>query len=157
QRLLVGIHDATRGLQDPTAVMREIVTRVGEHFHVTRCAYGEVTDDEEQLIITRGYARDVPGVAGSYPLDIFGSLLVGELRAGRTVMVNDVHHEPLTDTPAAHDTYARMAIASLVCVPLLRGGRLSALLMMCDSRPRQWTGDEAHLLEQVAERTLYAV
>ena len=35
QRLLVGIHDATRGLQDPAIVMREIVTRVGLHFDVT--------------------------------------------------------------------------------------------------------------------------
>ena len=42
QRLLVGIHDATRGLADPTIVMREIVTRVGAHFNVMRCAYGEV-------------------------------------------------------------------------------------------------------------------
>src|SRR5688500_11219083 len=57
QRLLVGIHDATRGLQDPSAVMREIVTRVGEHFNATRCAYGEVSADQEQLTITRGYTQ----------------------------------------------------------------------------------------------------
>jgi PAS domain S-box-containing protein len=38
QRLLVGIHDATRGLEDASLVMREIVTRVGLHFNVTRCA-----------------------------------------------------------------------------------------------------------------------
>jgi PAS domain S-box-containing protein len=63
----------------------------------------------------------------------------------------------LTDTPLAHDTYQRMQIASLVCVPLLRGNRLTSILVMCDSRPREWSTDEAHLLEQVAERTLYAV
>ena len=157
QRLLVGIHDATRGLQDPAAVMREIVTRVGIHFKVIRCAYGEISDDQHYVEITRGYTRDVPTVAGRYPIDVFGPLLVGELKSGRTAIINDVQTDPLTDTPIAQETYARMQIRSLVCVPLLRGGRLSAILVMCDGAPRDWAADEAHLLEQVAERTVFAV
>ena len=39
----------------------------------------------------------------------------------------------------------------------MRGGKLVAVLVMCDGRPREWTTDEAQLLEQVAERTLFAV
>ncbi|MGH9222097.1 MAG: PAS domain S-box protein [Vicinamibacterales bacterium] len=157
QRLLVGIHDATRGLQDPSAVMRETVTRVGMHFDVTRCAYGEVSDDQRHIAITPGYSKDVPAVAGRYPLDVFGPLMAGELKAGRTVAVNDVLTDPLTDTPLAHESYARIQIGSLVCAPLLRGGKLTAVLMMSDGKPREWTTDDARLLEQVAERTLYAV
>jgi PAS domain S-box-containing protein len=157
QRLLVGIHDATRGLQDPEAVLREIVTRVGVHFDVIRCAYGEVSPEQDQVTITRGYTKDVPTVAGRYPINVFGPLMAGELKTGRTVVINDVRTDPLTDAPLAHQTYARMQIVSLVSVPLLRGGTLAAVLVMCDGRPRAWTTDEARLLEQVAERTLYAV
>ena len=157
QRLLIGIHDATRGQEDPAVVMREIVTRVGQHFHVIRCAYGEVSPEQDQLTITRGYTRDVPSVAGRYPIDVFGPLMAGELKAGRTVVIGDVRSDPLTDTPLAHETYARMQIVSMVCVPLLRGSKLVAVLVMCDGRPREWTTHEAQLLEQVAERTLYAV
>ena len=69
QRLLVGIHDATRGLTDPVIVMREIVTRVGLHFNVIRCAYGDVDDDQNELIIARGYTRNVPAVAGRHAYD----------------------------------------------------------------------------------------
>jgi PAS domain S-box-containing protein len=157
QRLLVGIHDATRGLQDPEAVLREIVTRVGLHFNAIRCAYGEVSPEQDHVTITRGYTKDVPTVAGRYPITVFGPLMAGELKTGRTVVINDVRTDPLTDTPLAHETYTRMQIVSLVCVPLLRGGTLAAVLVMCDGRPRAWTTDEARLLEQVAERTLYAV
>ena len=157
QRLLVGIHDATRDLQDPAQVMREIVTRVGRHFDVIRCAYGEVAPEQDQITITRGYTKNLPTVAGRYPLDVFGPLMVGELKDGRTVVIDDVRTDPLTDTPLAHETYARMQVVSLVCVPLRRGSKLAAILVMCDGRPRHWTKDEAHLLEQVAERTLYAV
>ena len=157
QRLLVGIHDATRGLQEPSAVMRETVTRVGMHFDVTRCAYGEVSDDQQHIAITPGYSKDVPTMAGRYPLEVFAPLMAGELRAGRTVAINDVLTDPLTDTPLAHENYARIHIGSLVCTPLLRGGKLTAVLMMSDGKPREWTGDDARLLEQAAERTLYAV
>ncbi len=157
QRLLVDIHDATRGLQDPSAVMREIVTCVGVHFDVIRCAYGEVSAEQDQMTITRGYTKDVPTVAGRYPLEVFGPLMVGELKAGRTAVINDVRVDPLTDTPLAHETYARMQIVSLVCAPLVRDGKLAAVLVMCDGKARNWTRDEAQLLEQVAERTLFAV
>ena len=99
----------------------------------------------------------MPTVAGRYPLDVFGPLLVGELKAGRTVMIDDVRTDPLTDTPARTRPTRAMQIVSLVCVPLVRGGTLVGVLVMCDGEPREWTRDEAQLLEQVAERTLFAV
>ena len=157
QRLLVGIHDATRGLEDASIVMREIVTRVGAHFGVTRCAYGEVDAATESISIARGYTRELPTVAGRYPLGAFGRLLVGELKAGRTVAIADVRTDVLTDDAAVRATYARMQIVSLVCAPLVRGGKLGAVLVMAGSEPRSWSDDESDLLEQVAERTLYAV
>ena len=157
QRLLVGIHDATRGLADPAIVMREIVTRVGVHFNVMRCAYGEVDADQTMLTVARGYTRDVPTVAGRYPLETFGALLAGELQAGRTTVINDVRSDPRTDTATARQTYAAMQIVSMIVVPLVRSGRLVAILVMADREPRRWTPDEARLLEQVAERTLFAV
>ncbi|HEX6163608.1 MAG TPA: PAS domain S-box protein, partial [Vicinamibacterales bacterium] len=157
QRLLVGIHDASRGLEDAAIVMREIVTRVGLHFHVTRCAYGEVDTATDTIDISRGYTRDLPTVAGRYPLTVFGPLMVGELKNGRTVVIEDVRTDPLTDDATARETYARMQIVSLVCAPLVRGGKLVAILVMCDSVPRQWGPDDAPLLEQVAERTLFIV
>ena len=157
QRLLVGIHDATRGLSDPALVMREIVTRIGMHFDVTRCAYGEVDADQAALLVARGYTKDVPTVAGRYPLDVFGPLLAGELRSGRTVVIDDVRNDPLTDTATAQQTYAAMVIRAMVVVPLLRDGRLMAILVMAADSPRRWSQDDARLLEQVAERTLFAV
>jgi PAS domain S-box-containing protein len=157
QRLLVGLHDATRGLQDPARVMRTIVTHVGQHFHATRCAFGEVSDDQEHILVNHTYARDAAPLTGRYPLATFGPLLAGELRNGRTVTVSDVRHDPLTDAPAARAAYERMQIVSEVCVPLHRNGRLTAVLVIADSAPRAWSADAAQLLEQVAERTLFAV
>jgi len=155
-RLLVDIHDATRGLSDPATVMHEIVTRVGLHFDVTRCAYGEVDTDTHVIDITRGYTNGVPTVAGRYPVDAFGPMLVRELRAGRSVVIDDVRGDPLTDA-ASRQIFARMQIVSMICVPLLRSPHLTAVMVVCDGKPRTWAEGDAEIVEQVAERTLFAV
>jgi PAS domain S-box-containing protein len=157
QRLLVAIHDATRGLHDASEVLREAVTEVGRHFEAARCAYGEVDLDSGTVLITRGYTRDLPTVAGRYPLSVFGEAMVAALQAGRPVAIEDVRTSPLTSTPVAARTYDQMQIVSLVCVPLMRSQRLTAILVMTDTRPRAWTPGEADLLAQIAERTLFAV
>ena len=112
------------------------------------------------LTVARGYTKDVPTVAGRYPLATFGvSLSAGELKAGRPAVIDDVRSDPrVVDTPTAQQTYAAMQIVSMIVpVPLVRSGRLVAILVMADREPRRWAPDEARLLEQVAERTLFAV
>lgn len=157
QRLLVAIHDATRSLHEPAMVVREIVTRVGLHLRVTRCAYGEVDLNQDQIAITHGFTEGAPNVTGRYHLDMFGPGMVGELKQARTVAIADVRADALTDDAVAHATYESMQIVSMICVPLFRSGTIVAVLMVCDIRPRSWLADEANLVEQVAQRTLFAV
>ncbi len=157
QRLLVAVHDATRTLHDPSQVMLQTVTMVGSHFNVARCAYGEVTEDGTQLLITRGYTDGVPTVAGLYPLEIFGVALSDAIKAGRQAVIPDVTVDPRTTEPAALRTYAAMQIASLLIAPIIKAGRLVALLVMADTHPREWSTADASLLAQVAERTFFAV
>lgn len=157
QRLLVSVHDSTRGLTEPEAVIREIVTRLGQHFAATRCAYAEVDETQELWVIAHGYANGVPSVAGRYRLDSFGAALVRDLKAGRTAIVDDVGTDIRTSDAIARATYTQMQVRSLVCVPLIRNQQLIAVLMIADGAPRKWSADDATLLEQVAERTLFAV
>jgi PAS domain S-box-containing protein len=157
QRLLVAVHDSTRGLTEPEAVIREIVTRLGLHFGVTRCAYAEVDETQELLVIAHGYANGVPIVAGRYRLESFGPALVRDLKAGRTAIVDNVGTDSRTADAVARATYTQMQIRSLVCVPLIRNQKLVAVLVIADGAPRTWSADDATLLEQVAERTLFAV
>ena len=82
-------------------------------------------------------------MAGRYPLDVFGPLLAGELRAGRTVVIDDVRSDPLTDTPTARHTYAAMQIVAMVVVPLLRDDRLMAVLVIAADRRDHGRGRRA--------------
>ncbi len=157
QRFLVMVHDATRGLRDPSQVMLQIVTLVGARFGVIRCAYGEVDDAGEHLLITRGYTDGVPTVAGAYRLERFGKLLVEELKAGRAAVIPDVTSDVRTRDPDSLPVYEAMQIRSMICAPIVKGGRLVALLVMADRVPREWLSGDARVLQQVAERTFFAV
>ncbi len=157
QRFLVAVHDATRGLRDPSEVMLQTVSLVGSRFGVIRCAYGEVDDAVEHLLVTRGYTDGVPTVAGWHRLDRFGDSMVKELKGGRTAVVSDVRTDARTNDPAALPTYEAMQIRSMIIAPIVKGGRLVALLVMADRIVREWSSNDAWLLEQVAERIFFAV
>ncbi|MEO8203798.1 MAG: PAS domain-containing protein [Betaproteobacteria bacterium] len=157
QRLLLALHDATRGLSDPARIMLETVNHVGRHFGVIRCAYGEVDAAQENLLVMRGYTVGVPSVAGKHPLDSFGVGFIAELKAGRTVVIDDIASDWRTAGHRAQATYAGMELRSLICVPLVKDGRFAGLLVMGDRAPRQWSEENARLLEQIAERTWLAL
>ncbi len=153
QRLLVELHDATRGLRDPAQTQWEIVCRVGRHFCAARCAYCEIDTDAESALVARDYADGLPSAAGVHRLADFGTGLVEALASGRTLRIADVNEDPRAVRAAFDSIAARAAL----CVPLLREGRLVSLLVVLDRAPREFTDDEAALLEQVAERTWFAV
>jgi PAS domain S-box-containing protein len=157
QRFLVALHDATRTLNNPGEVMLQIVTMVGSHFDAIRCAYGELQSDGQHLLITRGYTKDVPTVAGLHRLEAFGIGLVDEIKSGRTALIADVAKDDRTSEPAALQTYAAMEIRSMMCAPIVKAGKMVALLVVADRNPRQWLSNDAWLLSQVAERTFFAV
>jgi len=157
QRFLVALHDATRVLHDPGEVMLQIVTMVGSHFDVIRCAYGELQGDGQHLLITRGYTKGVPTVAGLHRLEAFGLGLVDEIKSGRTALITDVLRDGRTSEPTALQTYAAMEIRSMMCAPIVKAGKMVALLVVADRHPRQWLPNDAWLLSQVAERTFFAV
>ena len=58
---------------------------------------------------------------------------------------------------AALQTYAAMEIRSMMCAPIVKAGKMVALLVVADRYPRQWLPNDAWLLSQVAERTFFAV
>ncbi len=154
-RLLVALHDATRGERDPERVLREFVRLVGQHFDVNRCAYGEVDASQQDVTVMVDYHAGTPSLAGRHILAGFGAGVIQALRAGQTVVAGDVHADPRTGPSAA--AYDALGIRSFLVVPLVKGARLVAVMALADTRPRQWSADDVALMELIAERTWFAL
>jgi GAF domain-containing protein len=71
--------------------------------------------------------------------------------------VEDCLADPRTAGEAHAAAWASIGTRSLVVVPLLKGGRLAAILYVHEPRPRRWGRAEAQLAEDTAQRTWAAV
>ena len=90
-----------------------------------------------------------PSIVGYYSLADFGRLAVKNLGAGLPLVVNDCLAELAPEEAA---TFQNIGIAATICVPLVKKGRLTALMAIHDRKPRIWNANEQALLGEVTER-----
>jgi PAS domain S-box-containing protein len=150
-RLLDEIGEATRIALDPRAIMAEATRLLGQHLGVTRVAYADLEPDNDRFTIR--YDWHVEGVAstvGTYSLDLFGSRATSNLRVGRTLLVSDVDRELAPEDGAG--MFNAIGIKAIVCCPLVKGGRLVAMMAVHQREPRAWSEAEVALVEAVVER-----
>ena len=153
-RFLADLGETTRQTADPDAVLGVVVDSLQKHLATDRCAYVEMEEDQNTFTIR--YDRVNPAgsnrsLVGQYRLTDFGQAMLPMLRSGQTVVVADVATDPLLAD--AKEAMAAVDVAALVNVPLVKAGRLVAILAVNDLRPRRWTADEVMLIEAVAERS----
>lgn len=156
QRFLLELGDRTRNLVDPEAVVATTTQMLGERLGATRVAFFEI-DEGRDLATVHGEWTDGATVhlPASLRLSDFRGPAMDQLRAGRTLRVEEAGCEPLTlGNVAALDAIEARAIVS---VPLLKSGRFVANMNVHQRARRAWTDAEVDLVEAVAERTWEAV
>jgi PAS domain S-box-containing protein len=150
-RFLAGLAEATRELTDPEAVMAAVVRRLGEHLLASRCAYADVDPDEDRFTIAGDYVQGVASTAGDYVLELFGPRAAAEMRGGRTLVIRDVERELAMGE--GREMFLAIEVKAIVCCPLVKGGKLTAMMAVHQNEPREWTEREVELVEQVVERS----
>ena len=150
-RFLSELGEATRDLTDPDAVMATVLRRLGEYLRASRCAYADVESDGDRFVMRHDYTDGCASTVGEYRLSQFGPRAAAEQRAGRTLVVRDVDRE-LAPVEGG-DTFNSIGIKAIVCCPLVKQGRLTAMMAVHQTTPRDWTADEVALIEIVVERS----
>ena len=140
----------TGSASDADSLMRIATRLVGEHLQVSTCAYADMEPDQDHFTIRGDWsAAGSPSIVGHYSLADFGRLAVSNLSAGLPLVVNDNRVEL---DPHEAQTFLDIGIAATICMPLVKQGRLTALMAVHDKQPRRWTDREKALLAEVTER-----
>jgi PAS domain S-box-containing protein len=150
-RFLDQLAEATQPLVEADAVMATTARLLGEHLYLAICAYADMDEDEDGFTIRGDWAA--PGstsIVGRYRLADFGKLAVQNLSSGLPLVVHDNLRELAPEEAA---TFQSIGIASTICMPLVKGGRLVALMAIHDRVPRTWTDAEVSLLREVTARS----
>lgn len=158
QLFLSKLNDTLRPLSDPREIMFTAAAAIGRHLGVVQVGYAEADPPVEFLTVEREWNDgSVPSNVGPYRLARFGHRLSADLKRGCTMAIGDVACDVRTSSPEALASFARISIAAFVYVPLIKGGRLAAVLVIHSHVPRLWSADDVKLAEEVAERTWAAV
>lgn len=147
--------DAIRGLTDERAIIRMAAHLLGVHLQANRVMYGEVTPDA-YVVVGASYIDGVHQIDGTYRLQDYGPKLNAMFRAGEIQVVRDIRNSTAY-SESEKAAFAQLAIVANLGIPILKGGRLVAVLGAHQNTPRDWTPDDIALAREIAERTWAAV
>jgi PAS domain S-box-containing protein len=157
QAFQLAFADRIRPLADPEEVTAAANELLGKHLGVKRVVYGETDEAGEQLVLNRDWTDGtfMSMADMQLRLDDYGSLVIDVLRAGEVLAVDDVTiHE---QTARYANVYLATGIRSILGIPLMKSGRLRAILCIHDSTARHWTSEDISLAQDVVDRTWFAV
>jgi PAS domain S-box-containing protein len=149
--------DKIRPLADPNEITAAASEHLGHHLKISRVTYAEVDDAQGTFFIRRDWNnKGVVSIAGEVRrLNDFGPEIVADLRDGKLMAVDDVLSDPRTAN--FKDAYTVIGIRANAAVPLLKDGRLSAVLALHADSPFHWTEEALALAQDTVERTWLAV
>ena len=142
---------AVTGLSEADAVMAATTQLLGEHLGVAICAYADMDEDQNGFTIRGDWsAPGSPSIVGRYRLADFGRKAVDNLSRGEPLVINDNRIEIASHEAA---TFQAIGIGSTICMPLIRAGKLRALMAVHHVGPHVWTDRELGLVREVTERS----
>jgi PAS domain S-box-containing protein len=150
-RFLDALSRETTGSLDADTILSTTTRMLGQHLDVSICAYADMDEDQNGFTIRDDWSA--PGsssVVGHYRMADFGELAVEKMFANLPLIINDNRTELPPDEAAA---FQSIGATATICIPLVKDGRLTALMAIHDKNPRAWTVADQSLLTEVAERS----
>ncbi|AJP74449.1 hypothetical protein TS85_11285 [Sphingomonas hengshuiensis] len=152
---LAELADRLRESEDPEQIAFAAAETLGRALGVSRAGYGTIDTAAETITIRRDFNQ--PGIrslAGVLHFRDYGSY-IDDLKAGRTVVVEDADRDPRTAANAA--SLKAISAHAFVNMPVTEQGGFVALLFLNHDQPRFWSALELELIRDFAERTRAAV
>lgn len=159
QAFLLKLSDALRPLAEAAAIQNTASRLLAEHFGASHAFYIEVDGPPGDERATASGQYTAPGTTPWPPqfrLANFGPAFIGEYRAGRPLVSSDLGTDPRIEG-VVRANYRAVDAAATIGVPLVKEGRLVAAFGFVTPQPREWTGWEVTLVQEVAERTWAAL
>ncbi len=156
EAFLLRLNDTLRPLADPRRIQEEAARVLRAHLGVDRIGYAADCGDGEHVIVTHADGTSASAFGRKMRYADYGPGLLAALRTGRPVVRPDVQTDPGLDA-AARAAHAVLGAAAVTDVPLVKDGRLVAILFAHHGRPRAWSDADLAVMQETAERTWAAV
>ncbi len=155
QSALLALGDAQRETSDVATIARVAARTLCETLGLSRAGYGIASPDRTAMeIVADWHAATTQSFTGTYRMADFGD--IGALmERGEVILVDDVVQDPRTAEVA--QAYLALGIRTMVIVPILTAGRLTAAFCLHDLEPRVWSLPMLRFVKNVTDRTAASV
>ena len=154
QTFWVELNEALRSAADPKSLVGIAAERLGHYVNAACVGYTEVNALGEWGQVHHDWTScDLPDMESAYRLKDLDVAMMEALEAGQTIAVNDTSRDAVADQEddkAVHDAVVSRAF---IHAPLIKEGRLAAVLFVLSAEPRVWTDGDKAMVREVAERT----
>jgi PAS domain S-box-containing protein len=146
---LTEIQDEFTRLVSAAEIMQTVGEKIGAYLNVSNCLFVDIDAAHDRTFVEyHWHTADALDLVGVYRLsDFVNEEFRQAAQARETIVINDTQVDPLTA-----DNYAAINIHTAVSVPFHRGGEWKYLLIINDSRSRDWREDEIELVSELANR-----
>jgi len=146
QAFLLELGRTLPGLGEAERIEAYAVSRLAQHLGAAQVCFGEDQGDGTGFRVTHDWAQGAPSMVGRHLYATFGATLREQLVAGQVVQqAYDSASTPLS------------GLCATLHVPVLRAGRLEAMLAVHFHGPHPCFEDECQLLEDAAKQAWAAI
>lgn len=150
ETLLLQLDAVTRVTTDHAEITYNVAQLLGRYLQVNRCAYAEVGYDQDTLTVIGNYVEGLPSMVGSYSIRQFSSTAYDLLITGQPFIVEDTEVDPAC--AEGIETFRSAGVRATISYPLMKEGRLTAVIAVHSVQPRRWHAREIALVASVAPR-----
>jgi PAS domain S-box-containing protein len=156
----VQVADRLRSLGQAGEVKSAAAAMLGEYLGADRVGFVEVDEERGGYTVSTDWRSqaDVPTLAGrSGRLSELPPSAITYLKAGEVLALDDVENLSAQASAEDADLGIRLGVRAVITVPLVREGRLRAMMFVHQIEPRGWKRSEAAMARDTAERSWAAV
>ena len=158
QVFLLKLSDDFRRDADETAIGLKCVEALARHMGVDRCYITEMSEELNRRLVGPEFrTAGLPPISGVHPYDDYADAL-RRFRSGAPFVSTDVVKDLSLSALDKASIGDRLGLGAIISTFLYRGeGRTMWALTVGTVRPRAWTSDDRHLVQDVGERTWAAI
>ena len=148
--LLSDISNDLADLTSTAETMNHLAEKIGQHFHASVCAFGEVHEEQQVITIFHEWKHaHLPSWKGAHRFsDYHNEDFRQTCRAGEISVVDDAANDASTHGRQMN----ALSIGSFVNIPVLRENQWRYQFSLADTVPRHWRGDEIELMRELTTR-----
>lgn len=158
QALRLSLEEQLTERSDPMVIVAEATALLGKYFGKAQIGFVEVDYIDDLVAVSRDWTNGrAPIITEQWFMAGAELRFIQQMKIGVTIKIPDVQLDERTNDPATLAAFDAVGARAIMNVPLIRDGRIRAVMFIHHSKPRMWTAEDAAFATEASGQLWSAV